>query len=254
MKIDEFVVLAEQGNVDAMMHVGIYYMTEATGEGVKDTAVYWLSKAAKEGKRIDAIELICAHKSILASLQELIKIDDEECINLRKEIFDWRMFGYDILRNSTNDKDIDFEEYLQGMEEARYRLALSYTFSNNIDEAWKLVKDFDDIKSQVMAAFIMATSDLDKSIVEEFISKIKVIDGNVEYAMAEKDKYEEGIYAIVVTNLALLYRVIYNDINGSMEVLKFARAYIKDKYAQSIIDKELACYRKKLFGGYVYKE
>lgn len=242
MTVEEAIIEANNGNVGCMMQLGQYYMSdgvsgEIDGKGVREIGCEWYEKAALQGV-FSPVPIICAFKRMNATLMTLMDgIVNRDVIETRKEIYDWYIYGYKLIKSNAVGSDaVDINEYIQDIDDARFEYALCLFFAKEYNKACELVDGFDDIKSKLLLGNIYlfnAGDDYYQSNIAELFQPI-IDDKN--YVTKEKDQYEEMVFALGITYLAEYYAVILSKYNDSISLLRYVRQYTKSENSIKIID------------------
>ncbi len=169
----------------------------------------------------------------------------------------------------------EFSEKIDALfEEAGYHLGLCCYDDFKFDEAI-YVLDYRSGDSTRVAALLalcyrkqtsVPIPEREYTLAYEYIKKVL---RDKEYAATPKSKFEEAIYVEVMILASEIYRIgseyekflvgkyspykgLFPDIDKSIQLLNSIQEYIIYDSNKLILSKQLAHYKKKLFGGYKY--
>lgn len=243
MTVEEAIIAANNGDVNCMMQLGQYYMSdgvsgEIDGKGVREIGCKWYEKAALQGV-FSPIPIICAFKRMNATLLTLMDgITNRSVIEMRKEIYDWYIYGYKLIKSNAIGIDtVDINEYIKDIDDARFEYALCLFYAKDYNKAHELVDGFDDIKSKLLLGNIYACNVDDDNYYRASIAELfQPITEDEIYVKKEKEQYEELILALGATYLAEYYAVVLSKYNDSISILRYVRQFIKSDNSIKIID------------------
>lgn len=253
MTIEEAIKSAEQGDIGAMRSLAHYY----SEQGEMADADEWFEKAAEHGD-LHSMVMVMFTSSIMASAGESTAMK-MGCWELPLE--DWqrcekwatKVAGNDAFE--LKDKNIAKEK----LEQAYYGMATCFYAADDYKNARNAARRCASTKAKaILADSVLQLAETQ----EEFKAAYRYFEEfakDTAYATADKTRIEEEIYVRAVIGYAFLVtRGIGNGVLPNAErgfnILSAARNTVKDAGYRGGVDKALAHYRKKLFGGYTYVE
>lgn len=254
MTLEEAKNLATNGNIEAALLLGKYYLDQ---DETSD-AIEWFEIAAEDG-----------HMGAMAVLVPLYmnqghtrntKMMRQFCgtRNVRDCFLSAYKWGSRVLPffddTTTKIGGKTKEEMTAQRDEAAYYAALYSYICDENESALELIPDIHDERTDILRGVLLLEKDGERYKNEGFklLSKIR---NNRAFGESNKDEFEDYVYTQGALYLSLFCRegwVANADINAALDILKFVRGYVKDEEAQARLDKEINRYQPKFFGGYKY--
>lgn len=243
---------AQDGNVEAMLALTSYYMNTERSHA---DAMKWADAAADAGSASGC--MLSAHLHFLTAQAccALGSIDSmaEEC-----------QFAYNraiIIRDALDQNILKWDHartkpFYELWNEIRYHLALSMSYQADFKNGEQVIPLLVTVP-MTKAEFLLGVCNFRMEKYSETYSCLNRAFQDQDYAVAEKDTLEEGVYADGLHSLSLIYRIgipgyIHCDLSKAVDVLNRAIATVKDPDFCKKLHEELNHYHKKLFGGYKY--
>lgn len=259
MTLDEALSLAEQGNADSMLALAKYYSQDSDHQDM-DSAMKYYEMAADAGN-IDALlfmvqttELTCNSFTVPMLTSHVLDIQSaSESIN------DFYKWAY-LLHDAISIQDIS-EKGKKAMEEIYYE---SVIYQASFDLLTKNNAHAATITANINYPYIRILhglalyqlADLNPELEKAISYLASVEDESVWNTFFEKTNPEffEMWRGVAACYLAVLYRVIKQDLSSSYRVWSFLYNHSKDESTRKDAQNKLSHFRKTLLGGYKYVE
>lgn len=256
MTLGEAIQAAKNGDVNAMMAVGQYYIDN----NQVSEAIEYIEMAGEEGVA-KAMLMAMPLRVIMAQATKDLG-DLEGSIKHYEKIYYWSRYIINI--GDTSDAGIFTEEDYQMAYEyglnALFDGGVAYFFLGRLNDALDASEGLQNIKLQVLhglALFNIATND---SELHTAFQELQIVEKNDFYVKGGFcDNYDDMIVAMAAQSQALMYRegiTGTQDLGTAYNILKLASDVIKSPKAKAQVDTELAHYKPQIIrgrlGGYRY--
>lgn len=255
MTLGEAIQAAKNGDTNAMMAVGQYYIDN----NEIPEAIEYIEMAGEEGV---AKAMLMAMPLRVIMAQATKKLNLEDAIPHYEKIYYWSRYIINI--GDTSDAGIFSDEdyqmaYKYGLD-ALFDGGVAYFFLGRFNDALDASEGLQNIKLQVLhglTLFNMATSDAE---LQAAFQELQIIENNDFYVNGGFcDNYDDMIVAMAAQSQALMYRegiTGSRDLSKAHDVLKCASNVIKSPKAKAQVDAELSHYKPQIIrgmmGGYTY--
>lgn len=267
MILEEELKKAGQGSIEAMCTIGDYYRTKIFEEGYKqeyeEMALKYYRMAGEGGELYGMYWFVeMGNISVTAELAFAFRVGIQRSMERCEEIYEWSEKALYCIEKygSSNENMINRDMILSQVYLAAYRLALCYFFTDKKIEVEQLISRIDKKNRGIEVNLLLAVNIMmeggDPSRYQEVYDLLLEIEDNIEFAQSEKMEVEESVYAFAAMVLSAYFRGAFlnmtPDLNRSVKVLNFVKDNLQYEDRKAVLEKELRCYHKKLFGGYKY--
>lgn len=268
MILEEEIKKAEQGNIGAMCRIGDHYRRKIIEEGYEqeyeEMALKYYKMAGEGGELYGMYWFVeMGNISVMAELSFAFHIGIQRGMERCEVIYEWSEKALSCIEKygSSNEEMINRDMILSELYLASYHLALCYFFMDMELEVEQLISRIDkqnrgvEVNLLLAVNIIMGGSD-GASRYQEAYNLLLEMEDNVEFAQRKKMEMEEDVYVFAAGFLATYFRGAFlnmtPDLNRSVKVLNFVKDNLQYEDRKAVLEKELRCYHKKLFGGYKY--
>lgn len=256
MTLEEGIKLAESGDIGAMISLGDYYIQKKESADDIEKAAEWFEKAA-EHKVVYAMHMTVLTKKIQAHgglmVADKVEMGVAFALDEWQSVYEWAAEELECINNNVpGSENIKLADAIQNFEEASYYFALCSHCLGKDEQAVELVCDLNDVRSKILCAGARIQLAQTNS---DYASAAKLLMSVIEdssYAAAEKYAIEEEVYATAGIQLSMMHRLLINDLDAAVSVLKFMENNVHREKNIQKVKEELNRYQKKLFGGYKY--
>lgn len=249
---------AESGNVQAMLELSRFY---ALDENEKDLtkSTEWADKAAEAGSPLGYYFSMVSHSTGAITAEVLgfwgLAIDEwNMCAGRAKSLLDAHR------NNKITLNEDQLQTSLNNLEEAIYGLAIAeYSqHTENTDVSRKVLDRLAGADSTRYKA-LQARCYIDLHDFQKAFPLLCEVIGDQDYVSAHKRLPEQAVFASIMSDLAIFYRlgmagIVRQNIDQAYNTLSFAITGVEDDDLKALIQEELNHYQKKQFGGYTYVE
>lgn len=257
MTIEEARVLAEQGNIGAMMTLADCLSKEKNDEEAINEAFHYYELAANAGEPQAVIKM--AQTSSTMADVAFSAIESGKRIDLMdadvEKAYHWAKRLDETIR-SLNIKDNDTEDFVkENLLKAISRLATLYYFDKEYGNVIRITRNVKHPYAQAiygLALYQLANTD---SEIEAAFDALKNIESDLCWKKEYQTKYGQILLVEAATYLSALFRVIYHDVDSAYRIMSCVETHsINESIRQDIRENMSKHFKKKLLGGYTYIE
>lgn len=253
MRGEEFEELkrkAESGDVDAMTTVGdaiqTYYAQQGKPAAGVAEALPWYEQAANCGSVYGAYKSVLGKNILRAGSKSLGAW--EKVIDISNDIFQYAR----IVLHDPDVVDKAKDQVAEIVEIAGYNFALALYLSHREEDVITFL-DSTHIEKGMVEINSLLYGLCKMSDPSEAYEWLHILEGNGKNLLSDtKDIYDESIIMNAYGTLSAIYRIQMNDCDRARDVLLEGLEVIDHPELNALLQKELAHYRKKMFGGYQY--
>lgn len=253
MTLEEGIRLAQNGDINAMMTVGRYYI----GQSEYYKALEYCEMAGEEGVG-EGMMLSMELRSLLAdSYMDLREF--EKAIQYYEKSYYWCRYISNI--GNTSDAGIFSDEDYDGA----YHRALHVLFNSGIaffflkkhQEGLDATMGMETPKIKMLHGIHLFMSSNDIDSIKQAVQEMHVIETSGFYVPSETSYFSDNMIATAAESLALVYREGLfgpSNMENAVRILTNTRDMLQDQGQKQRLHKEICRYQKKMFGGYTYLE
>lgn len=252
MTLGEAIQAAKNGETNAMMTVGRYYLDQDKPM----EALEYLEMAGEEGVA-KAMLMAMPLRAVLGTAARDLG-DREGAVKHFEKSFYWSRYILNI--GETSDAGIFSEEDYKTAYECGLNIlfdcGVMYFFLGRFNDALDASEGLQNIKLQMLHGLTLFNAATNDTELLNAFNELKVVETADYYVNGGfSGEYDDMIVAMAAQSQALLYRegIAGNqNLGEAHNVLVIASAVIKSPKAKAQVDAELAHYKRGMLGGYKY--
>ncbi len=251
MTFEEARKLADNGDVQAMLALAKFYDQQDNSEESSDLAKHYYSCAAEAGN-LTAIRVLAQSSHTTAKMMMDLPGSFSHLLPCFEDAYKWTK----ALFECCNQLNIQGEAAVYAFEfylDAIVWLSSAYNMDDNYAEIKRITDGVDHPVAKAIHG--MALHEL-ASTNAEITTAFDLLKNAMHPSFWDK-KYSnpdtlEVLQVTAGTMLSTGYRVYCNNLDAAYNVLAWMLDHVKDTYLREELQKNIARYKKSLFGGYKY--
>ena len=250
MTLEEAKKLADNGNVQAMLAIAKFY-DQQNDEESGDLAKKYYCRAAEAGDAT-AIRVLAQSSHTTAKAMMALPGSFSHLIPCFEDAHKWTkaLFEYcNQLNIQGGAAEYAFEFYL----DAIVWLSAAYNMDDNYAEIKRITDGIDHPVARAIHG--MALHELANTNAE-IATAFDLLKNAMHPSFWDKKYSDPDTLEVLQVTVGMMlsagYRAYHNNLDAAYNVLTMMLGHVKDAYLREVLQKDLARYKKTLFGGYKY--
>ena len=251
MTLEEAKKLADNGNVQAMLALAKFYDQQDADEESVDLAKHYYCCAAEAGDPT-AIRVLAQSSHTTAKAMMALPGSFSHLLPCFEDAYKWNKALFELC-NQLNIQGEAAKNILEFYLDSIVWLSAAY----NMDDNYAEIKRITDGVNHPVAKAIhgMALHELANTNAE-IATAFDFLKNAMHPSFWDKKYSDPGTLEVLQVTVGMMlstgYRVYYNNLDAAYNVLATMLDHVKDTYLREVLQKNIAQYKKTLFGGYKY--
>lgn len=251
MTLVEAKKLADNGNVQAMLALAKYYDQQKDDEEAGDLAKYYYCCAAEAGD-LTAIRVLAQSSHAAAKATMALTESFSYLIPCFEDAYKWTKALFEHC-NQLNIQGAAGEYVFEFYLDSIVWLSAAYNMDDNYAGIKRITGGVDHPVAKAIRG--MALHELANTNAE-IATAFDLLKNAMHPSFWDKKYSDPDTLEVLQVTVGMMlstgYRVYYNNIDAAYNVLATMLSHVKDTYLREVLQKNIARYKKTLFGGYKY--